>query len=122
MALFARVKLAAFLLLPLLLASVVNAQEFRGRIQGNVLDSSSGAVVGATVILLNTQTGVSATRQTNETGHFIFDLISPGTYTVTVEFPGFAKFVQEGIILQQRGDIAIEAVLKAGDVKESVTV
>jgi hypothetical protein len=86
------------------------------------LDSSAGAVVGATVTLLNTQTGVSSVRQANETGHFIFDLISPGTYTVTVEAAGFARFVQENLILQQRGDIAITAVLKTGDVKESVTV
>ncbi len=122
MGLSTKIRQAVFILVPLLLAGVLNAQEFRGRIQGAVLDSSAGAVVGATVILLNTQTGVSATRQTNETGHFIFDLISPGTYTVTVESAGFAKFVQENIILQQRGDIAINPVLRAGDVKESVTV
>jgi hypothetical protein len=105
-----------------LFAAVLHAQEFRGRIQGTVVDSSGGAVVGAAVTLLNTQTGVSSNRQTNETGHYIFDLISPGTYTVTVEFAGFSKFAQENIILQQRGDIAVNAVLKAGDVKETVTV
>jgi hypothetical protein len=114
--------LAGLLLLVLLLATVLHAQEFRGRIQGSVVDTSNAAVVNATVTLLNTQTGVSATRQSNETGHYIFDLISPGVYTVTVEFAGFSKFVQENIILQQRGDIAVNAVLKAGDIKETVTV
>jgi hypothetical protein len=113
---------AGFILAAVLLGSVLHAQEFRGRIQGSVVDSTGGAVVGAVVTLLNTQTGVSSNRQTNETGHYIFDLISPGTYTITVEFAGFSKFVQENIILQQRGDISISTVLKAGDVKESVTV
>ena len=57
------------------------------------MDTTGGAVVGATVTLLNTQTGVTATRQANETGNYTFDMISPGIYTVTVEFPGFSKFV-----------------------------
>lgn len=112
----------ALFLLAAMLAAALNAQEFRGRIRGSVVDSTGGAVVGATVTLLNTQTGVSATRQTNETGNYIFDLISPGTYTVTVEFAGFSRFQQEKIVLQQRGDIAVNAVLKAGDVKETITV
>ena len=79
-------------------------------------------MAGAAVTLLNTETGVTATRLANETGHYTFDGISPGTYTVTVEFVGFSKFVQEKIMLQQRGDIALTAILKTGDIKESVTV
>ena len=115
-------KQAVFVLLAALLVTTMNAQEFRGRIQGSVVDTTGGAVVGATVTLLNTLTGVTATRQANETGNYTFDMISPGIYTVTVEFAGFSKFVQEKITLQQRGDIAITAILKAGDLKESVTV
>ncbi|MCX6631338.1 MAG: TonB-dependent receptor, partial [Candidatus Solibacter sp.] len=110
------------ILLAAILAAVSYAQEFRGRIQGTVVDASGGLVPGASVSLLNTQTGVTATRQTNEGGRYIFDLISPGTYTVTVELAGFSKFAQEKIILQQRGDVAINAVLKTGDIKDTVTV
>lgn len=113
---------AAVFLAAALLCAVAFGQEFRGRIQGNVTDSSGAAVVGATVNLLNTQTDVSATRQSNETGHFIFDLITPGVYTVTVEYSGFSKFVQKDIILQQRGDIALNASLKLGDMKDAVTI
>jgi hypothetical protein len=39
-----------------------------------------------------------------------------------VEFAGFSRFVQENIVLQQRGDLAVNAVLKTGDVKETITV
>jgi hypothetical protein len=115
-------KQAAFVLLVALIATALNAQEFRGRIQGSVLDATGSAVAGAAVTLLNTDTGVTASRLANETGHYTFDQISPGTYTVTVEFVGFSKFVQEKVILQQRGDIALTAILKTGDIKESVTV
>ena len=90
------------------------AQEFRGRVQGTITDTSQAAIVSATVTLLNVNTGVSTTRQTNEAGHYIFDLVDPGTYTVTVEFAGFSKFVQENINLAQRGDVTVNATLKAG--------
>ena len=96
-----------------LLAGSSFAQEFRGRIQGNVTDTSQGAVAGAAVSILNTGTGVATNRQTNEMGHYLFDLVEPGTYTVTVEVPGFSKFVQENILLQQRGDVTVNAISPA---------
>ena len=51
-----------------LLTPALQAQEYRGRIQGIVADASQAVVAGATVTLLNVNTGVRATRQTNATG------------------------------------------------------
>jgi hypothetical protein len=110
------------LLAALLLAGVSSAQEFRGRIQGNVSDTSQAAVAGATVTIVNTGTDVATKRQTNEYGHYLFDLVVPGTYTVSMEYPGFSKFVKENVTLQQRGDVTVDGTLRAGDIKESVTV
>ena len=118
---FSRQSSALCLLLVVSTASMYG-QEFRGRIQGNVTDPTGSAVLGATVTLLNTQTGITATRQTDEGGRYLFDLISPGTYSVTVEYAGFSRFQQSDIILQQRGDIAINAAMRLGDVKETVTI
>ncbi|MBI3645301.1 MAG: TonB-dependent receptor [Acidobacteriales bacterium] len=109
-------------LLAALFAVGAGAQEYRGRIQGTVTDTSQAAIAGAAVTLMNVNTGVPAVRQTNETGHYLFDLVQPGSYTISVEFTGFTKFVQENMILQQRGDITVNAMLKAGDVRETVTV
>ena len=110
------------LILFTLLVAVLNAQDYRGRIQGVVHDSSQAVIAGATVTLLNANTGVSTIRQTNETGHYIFDLVEPGSYSVAVESPGFAKFVQTNVPLAARGDITVDAMLKTGDVRETVTV
>ena len=90
-----------------LLAAGLFGQEYRGRIQGTVTDTSQAAIVGATVTIVNTGTGVAATRQTSDVGHYLFDLVEPGTYTLNVEFIGFSKFVQENILLQLRGDITV---------------
>lgn len=116
-----RAILAVCVVTPLLTA-VVWGQEYRGRIQGTVRDQSNAVVVGATVTLRNVRTGVEAATKSNETGYYLFPLVEPGLYTVTVELPGFARFVQENITLGTRGDITVDAVLQPGAVQETVTV
>ena len=105
-----------------LLALVSPAQDYRGRIQGTVRDTSDAVIAGAAVTLHNANTGISTARKTNETGHYIFDLVEPGSYSVTMENPGFAKFVQETVPLGARGDITVDAMLKPGDTRETITV
>jgi hypothetical protein len=116
-----RLKDALFLSAALLAANAFG-QEFRGRIQGTVTDTSQASIAGANVTIVNAGTGVATNRQTNETGHYLFDLVEPGTYSVAIEFTGFSRFVQENVLLQQRADVTVNATLKAGDLKETVTV
>src|SRR5215475_6222915 len=103
-------------------AALANAQEFRGRIQGVVTDSSGAVAPGVNVLLRNTGTGVEATRATNEQGRYVFDYVDPGTYTLTTELSGFKKFVQQNIIVQQRADVTVDVKLEVGTINESVTV
>ncbi len=104
------------------LAVSLQAQEYRGRVQGSVTDSSQAVVTGATVTLANLNTGVSSTRKTTDQGRYLFDLVLPGKYRVSVQLQGFNKFVQENVVLQSRSDVTVDAVLRAGDVRETVTV
>ena len=105
-----------------LLAVVSPAQDYRGRIQGIVRDTSDAVIAGATVTLHNVNTGISTLRKTNETGHYIFDLVEPGSYSLAVANPGFTKFVQEAVPLGARGDVTVDVMLKPGDARETVTV
>ena len=59
-------------------AITLNAQEYRARVQGTVADSTQAAIPGATVILQSATTGVSTSRQSDERGHYLFDLVLPG--------------------------------------------
>lgn len=113
---------APALALLLLLAGAVNGQEYRGKIQGLVTDSSQAAVGGARVTLRNVNTGVEAVRETESTGRFVFDLVQPGTYTVTVESAGFNKFIQENIGVVTAGDVTVTAQMTVGAVTETVSV
>jgi hypothetical protein len=116
-----KILVAAFFLTTLVQA-VLWGQDYRGKIQGAVRDPSQAVVVGASVTLRNVNTGAEAVRKTNETGFYLFDLVEPGSYTVTVQAPGFAKFLQENIPLAARGDITVDAVLRTGSLSETVTV
>ncbi len=78
------------------IAFSLQAQEYRGRIQGSVTDSTQAVIAGATVTLTNTQTGVSSTRQTNENGRYLFDLVLPGNYSVTVQLQGMGYLLDSG--------------------------
>ena len=106
----------------LVFTTCVLAQDYRGRVEGVVSDQSQAVIANATVTLLNTKTGVKAIRQTSESGLYVFDLLDPGTYMITVETPGFSKFIQENIVVQTRGDVTVNAVLKPGAIQESITV
>ena len=96
------------------IAFSLTAQEYRGRVQGAVTDTTQAAIAGATVTLANIQTGVTNTRQTNEQGRYLFDLVMPGTYTVTVQYQGFQKYVQEQVFLQARSDVTVDALSPNG--------
>ncbi len=103
-------------------ASPLLAQEYRARVQGYVTDPSKAGVVAADVVLTNEGTGVSTTRKTNERGLYLFDLVQPGTYTITAEAPGFKKYAQTGILVQTRADLTVDAQLTLGTVTDTVEV
>ena len=115
-------RLLAVLTLVLVTAGVLGAQEYRGRVQGAVTDSSQAVVVGAKVTLNNVRTGVSSVRSTDQTGRYLFDLVEPGSYSVMVELEGFNRFVQENILVENRGDVTVNATLQVGGVAETITV
>jgi hypothetical protein len=102
--------------------SVATAQEYRGRIQGAVTDPSDAVIPGATVTLLNINTNAAVRRQTDESGRYLFDLVEPGAYSVSVESEGFNRFLQQNILVENRGDVTVNATLQVGAIAETVTV
>ncbi|MCC6860431.1 MAG: TonB-dependent receptor, partial [Bryobacterales bacterium] len=114
--------LVAVCLLAALAPQPAGAQDYRARVQGSVLDQSEAAVVGAKVTLLNVNTGVETNRPSDATGHFLFDYVPPGTYTVKVEMAGFAPFTQENITVLTRGDVTVNAKLAISGVTQTVNV
>src|SRR5262245_43358512 len=71
-----------------------------GAITGTVTDNSSASVPGVTVKIESPQMmgGVRDTVTDNE-GRYQFAALTPGTYKITFDLPGFARIVREGILL-----------------------
>ena len=116
-----RVRRFAFGIAVLAIISL-HAQEFRGRIQGIVADPTNAVIAGANVLLTNVDKGISSARTTDTSGRYLFDLVEPGHYKLTVDGSGFTRFVQENILMQNRGDVTVNIQMKIGNVNESVNV
>src|ERR1022692_849478 len=63
--------------------------QFTCQIEGTVLDPSRAVVPSGTVTLLNVDTGVRATTQTNSSGQYRFPNLPAATFKVTVTAAGF---------------------------------
>jgi Carboxypeptidase regulatory-like domain len=98
------------------------AAQYRGTIRGVVTDPSGAAVPGAKVTLENTATTVTVVQNSNAEGLYLFNLVQPGSYTVTVEKAGFQKFVQSQVSVMTTSDVTVNALLKIGNVAQTVTV
>src|SRR6266511_2159185 len=106
----------------LLFAPEATAQDYRGRVQGSVLDSTQGTLPGTTVTLVNDATGVAVTFVADKDGHYIFDFVEPGLYTITGELQGFKKAQQRNVRVAQRGSVTADLSLELGGLEERVVV
>jgi hypothetical protein len=83
-------------------------------IRGQVTDELGGAIVGATVTLVDAS-GAEKTATTNEEGVYVFNGVAPGKYTVRIAQAGFAPF--------ENSEVTVTAGQRAEvDVKLSVTI
>src|ERR1041385_3124872 len=81
-------------------AAPLAAQDARGTLLGRGTDATDASVGGAKVDARNTDTGVRLSTVTNRTGDYVFPLLVPGPYSVTVEHPGFKTSTRSGIVLR----------------------
>ena len=81
-------KLCCWCVLAQLAAVSVFAQAVNGTIVGTVSDATGAVIAGAKITLLEVNTGVTHSGQTNSAGFYNFPDLPPGTYNVTVEMSG----------------------------------
>jgi hypothetical protein len=108
-------------LMAVLFTATLWAQGTTSRIVGTVLDQSGAAVPGATVTAQREGT-TALTTQTDDDGGYVFDLVQPGTYTITVERQGFKRYVSSNNTVLVNQPATINARLEVGDVSAVVSV
>jgi len=113
----------AGLLLVLFFSSVAHAQLYTGSVTGLVTDPSGAVVPSAKITLVDQNKGYSFTATTDPTtGRYVLRSISPGTYKITAEAPGFQGQTREGVTLDVSQNITVDFSLKVGTATEVVEV
>src|SRR5689334_4106069 len=116
----ARTVLLVFSLL--LLARSLSAQEFRALLQGTVKDPTGAVIPHARVVLRNPSAGLERTIVADRAGHYVFQLLPPGDYTLTVQASGFRTTTQGNIMLQTNERIRLDVPLSLGPASSAIVV
>ena len=116
-------RLAGLTLVFVLLSAGAWAQESASSgISGQVIDSTKGAMPGATVTVTNLGTNAQRTAVTDAEGRFSVPNLPPATYRVRVELSGFTTSELANLVLRN-GEIARPTItLSVASIAENVTV
>lgn len=98
------------------------SQSQMGRIFGIVTDSSGAIIPGVVVVVTNTATNQSKSFMSDDRGRFMMPDLQPAEYQISVEVPGFKKFVRPGVIVRVNDSLEIPLMLEVGLPTETVTV
>ncbi|MDT4966043.1 MAG: hypothetical protein QOJ64_780 [Acidobacteriota bacterium] len=97
----------SFILVAMTALPVFAQQGGSGSLRGRVIDQFGGAIVGATITVVDSN-GVEKTATTNDEGIYQVSGLAPGTYTVRGLATGFALFESAGVqVTAARKDLDI---------------
>src|SRR5579859_7973106 len=117
-------KTVALALAAILLSTFALAQNIAtANLQGVIKDAKGGVVAGATVTVRDPARNFERTVKTNGQGEYIFTLLPPGDYTMTVESTGMAKMQLKDVVLTigQTYTLPVEMKLKTESTEITVS-
>jgi hypothetical protein len=97
------------------------AQTF-ATITGQIKDSGGAIVVNAQITATAKATNAARSDHSNGDGLYTLPSLSPGTYDVKVEMPGFKSETRTNVELQVQETARLDFTLSIGAVNESVVV
>src|SRR5437867_5169352 len=92
------------------------AQGATAQISGTATDQSGAVLPGVEISATQTETGVSRSTLSNETGLYVLPNLPVGPYRLEAALSGFRSFAQSGIVLQVNTNPTINIVLQVGQV------
>jgi len=93
-----------------------------GSFLGTVTDKSGSAITGASVTVTSQGTGAVREANTDDTGHYIINLLPVSIYTIRVEFKGFQSAETKDIKLQVDERRELDFTLTPATVTSTVEV
>jgi hypothetical protein len=110
-------------LVSLALSATVSAQvAVTGKITGIVTDPSGAGVPNVPVTVKGSALLAQRSTQTQSDGSYLFDLLPPGTYELTVGASGFRSYRETGIVITAGFTATVNPKLAVGEVTQTVTV
>jgi hypothetical protein len=91
-------------------------------IVGTVTDSTGAVVPGATLTVVNVETGFTRTVVTDDRGWYRVANLPLGDYEIRAEVPGFRTAVRRGVQLSVGIEVTVDLTLELGEVAEDVVV
>lgn len=104
------------------MSSPAEAQSTTAEVTGSVHDQTGAIIPNAEVTVINK--GTSAVRKTTSSGDGLFtiNLLPPGSYTVTVQSPGFKMYEVASMTLAAGDTPRVDANLAVGETTQTVIV
>ncbi len=110
------------LLAAMLFTAAMASAQYRASIQGQVTDPQGRAVVNASLLLMDANTGRTLTASSDSHGDYHFDALAPDPYTLTVNAPGFAAKTLTNLHLIPEQPNTVNVELTVGATSQTVTV
>jgi hypothetical protein len=98
------------------------SQVSTGTFSGIVHDATGAVLPNVTIAVRNIDRNVSNSTRTNEVGDYVLSALSPGSYMISAELPGFKKSIWEGVVLQVGQVLRLDIRLELGSVEETIDV
>jgi len=105
-----------------LAAAAVRAQDTTGAIEGTVTDHTAGVVAGARATATNLATGFTRDAPAGPDGFFRLTYLPIGEYVLTVTAPRFATTVQQPIRVAVSEVARVDVRLELASVTDNITV
>jgi hypothetical protein len=93
-----------------------------GSFSGTITDKSGSSIAGATVTVTSQGTGAIRETKTDDTGHYIVNLLPVGVYTIRAQFQGFQSAEAKDLKLQIDESRELNFSLNPASVSSSVEV
>src|SRR5690349_1222962 len=103
------------------ISGLVFAQQRPGLLKGQVLDELGGAIVGASVTVIDSK-GVEKSVVTNDSGTYVVNGLAPGKYTVRAVNAGFAMTETPDVEVVSGKPVQHDITLKVAIEEQKVTV
>jgi hypothetical protein len=98
------------------------SQSDRGSITGSLTDPTGGAVPSIPVTATNEATGVQSRTVTTADGYYTIPSLPAGSYSLTVQAPGYSRLVRSGITVSVAAAVRVDLTLTVGATDATVTV